>query len=102
MTDTSTQFNPYGIKMAHLMRAQQAFGVKVLPLMKKVELIGDNGGTFAFDPTDLELEELLTLVFLALDMGGESPTKESVLDMDLSELEGYMPKAEDIVAPDPT
>jgi hypothetical protein len=99
VTDISASFNPYGIKLAYLLRAQQAFGVKVLPLMKKIEKAGADG----LNVESLELEELLTFVFLAMDMAGEKPTRDSLLDADLDDLGARLTSLVGTVTPpDPT
>lgn len=97
MMDTIS-FNPRQVKLVHMLRAKQAFGVNVMNLMKKIDLAGDDG----LDPSVLELEELLTIMFLALDVLGKNPKKDEVLEMNLEELMSAFQSDEVVHAPDPT
>lgn len=98
MAGTTTGINPYKIKMGTMLRAERAFNVKVMPLMKRLERSG------TIDVEQLEIAELMTLVFVSLELAGTPRKAAEIEEMELDELSDLMGSlgAPDASSVDPT
>lgn len=98
MAGTVTGINPYKLKMGTILRAERAFNVKIMPLMKRLEAAG------TIDVEQLDMAELMTLVFVALDLAGKAASADTICEMDLEELMQIMSSLGEVEASglDPT
>lgn len=77
----TVSLDPSKINFGTLYRCEKAFGVKIFPLVKRLERM--SGG---INVEEFSIEELMTLTMLALDVKGEKPTAEGIMDMSLVNL----------------
>lgn len=88
---TTVGFNPYAMKLKHIMTMEQAFKVKFVAMVKRLEAAGETA------TDDLTGAELAAMVYMVKVMNGENPLPSEILDMDFSEMEAAMSS---VVAPE--
>lgn len=77
---TTVGFNPYALKLKHIIEVERAFGIKFTSMITRLEKRGE------MDLDDLSGMELCALVYMMKVLEGDEVKVADITDMSLQEL----------------